>query len=309
MQYEDVQLQAYARSLIPIATLSEQAIVNMRQHQKRIIADQSTAENRAEPCFRDSFLIELTGWFHGKFFTWVNQPPCPSCGNDKPKAAGHTNELDETVELYSCECGQLIRFARHNDVAKLLETRRGRCGEYANCFTFLCRSLGFEARMVHATFDHVWTEVWSLAEQRWIHVDPSDAVLDSPLMYQHGWKRPIDYVTAVSAYDVQDVTHRYCNDHVELLHRRKRCEESELIKTIELLRQKRQNRISKVKRKLLAKRTLLELATLMTPKSVSEDELKSRSSGSMSWRTSRGELQQTNSPVSSSLSLQLNHNY
>lgn len=294
MQYEDRALLAYGLSLIPVSTLSEAAIVKMRQCQKQIVAGQFSGR---EPCFRDALLVELTQWFHDKFFKWVNQLPCPRCGNEKTQSAGSTVEAGERVELYAC-CGQTLRFHRHNDVAKLLQSRRGRCGEFANCFTFLCRCLGYEARLVHATFDHVWTEVWSLAQQRWIHVDPSDAIIDAPLMYQHGWKRSVDYVTAVSAYDVQDVTHRYCNDHEELkLRRNNRCTESELLAAILQLRLKRQISCSIRQRQLHAKRILFELAELMTPKPVSEDELKGRSSGSMSWRASRGE-EQSGSQVS-----------
>lgn len=120
-------------------------------------------------------------------------------------------------QTFTC-CNIQSKFYRYNDVALLLKSRRGRCGEYANCFTFLCRCLGYDARLCHATFDHVWTEVtlqtfqkkkyflfsrnifqvYSVYQKRWLHIDPSDNVVDSPLMYQYGWKRDVDYVIAYS---------------------------------------------------------------------------------------------------------------
>lgn len=44
------------------------------------------------------------------------------------------------------DCGTNGRFVRYNNPGKLLETREGRCGEWANCFTLLCRTLGMDAR-------------------------------------------------------------------------------------------------------------------------------------------------------------------
>lgn len=58
-------------------------------------------------------------------------------------------------------CGSENRFPRHTDPEALLYTRKGRCGEWANCFTLVCRTAGFDARLVYDATDHVWTEVGS----------------------------------------------------------------------------------------------------------------------------------------------------
>lgn len=42
-------------------------------------------------------------------------------------------------------------------------------------------------RYVWDVTDHVWTEVWSDAKNRWVHCDPCEAACDAPLTYEQGW--------------------------------------------------------------------------------------------------------------------------
>lgn len=105
-------------------------------------------------------------------------------------------------------------------------------------------------------------QVYSESQKRWVHVDPSENVVDSPLMYQHGWKRDIDYVFAFSKDNLQDVTWRYVSDHKETLTRRKRCSEKELVKAILTLRKKRQSNLPLEKWKMLCHRDMSELIQL-----------------------------------------------
>ena len=141
---------------------------------------------------------------------WVNKPPCEACGvmADRPKGRKRVNAPGCTpvpvgsdaprgdaeragwagvVELYRCEgargCGATTRWPRFNNPATLLETRRGRCGEWANCFCLFARALGFDCRHVVDFTDHVWAEVWSESARRWVHADPCENRLDRPQMY------------------------------------------------------------------------------------------------------------------------------
>lgn len=93
----------------------------------------------------------------------------------------------------------------------------------------------------------------------------------------------------LSADDVQDVSWRYVNNHKEILLKRTKCSENDLLQTITLLRNKRRVKLSPVRCTYLNKRSMIELVELMTPREVTENERKGRSSGSLNWKLSRGE--------------------
>ncbi|CAD7078675.1 unnamed protein product [Hermetia illucens] len=266
-QYGDAKLLKYGRSSIPYNTLQRRALEKLRIIQKSI---KSKTYRSTEPCMKDLILVELTSWFNNTFFEWADGISCKVCQMKSPaNATGYKG--DNRVEILNC-CGQQTTFYRYNKIAYLLQTRRGRCGEYANCFTFLCKCLGYDARYVFASFDHVWTEVYSDAQKRWIHIDPSENVLDVPLMYQSGWKRKIDYVIAFSLDDIQDVTWRYTSDHKNTLACRRSCSEAKLLETIMQLRKKRQSNLSDTRKKYLNKRNLMETVQLMMERKPTEDE-------------------------------------
>lgn len=106
--------------------------------------------------FRDAFAKALLEWFKRDFFKWMNAPRCDSCEGSETKIVQTAPPLDEerrhlasVVEVYECvNCGAWQRFPRYNCPSKLLETRTGRCGEWANCFGLIACAAGFEVRYV-----------------------------------------------------------------------------------------------------------------------------------------------------------------
>ncbi|KAJ9576021.1 hypothetical protein L9F63_007121 [Diploptera punctata] len=292
LRYEDKDLQAKALKLIPLAELEVAAQKNMRMLQMAIKKGETKEE---EVNIEEFVLLELMSWFKNSFFSWVNTPECSFC-KGTTKFAGHsTASLDgeaERIEVYTCNaCNEQTHFPRYNNPEKLLETRKGRCGEWANCFTLLCRAFGWDARYIADETDHVWTEVYSSTRKRWIHYDPCENVCDSPLMYEAGWKKKLSYVMAYSKDEVQDVTWRYTCKQQEVMNRRTECMEEELISIMVKLRNERQKNMSEVKRNYLNSRLIAELIEFLTPHQLTEEEKKGRSSGSLVWRLARGETQ------------------
>lgn len=203
--YEDAV--GIALSLIPIDELNRKAYERVSALSKE---GQGLTEER-------SLLEELCGWFKQEFFQWVNAPACDYCmGSTSLKGVVPASVEEQhdggasRTELYQCGvCGNAIRFPRYNDATKLLETRKGRCGEWSNCFGLCCRATGYKVRLVVDFKDHVWNEVMLQEEGVWVHVDPCEGIVDKPLLYEEGWGKKVDLCVGVDLDTVADVTRRY----------------------------------------------------------------------------------------------------
>ncbi|XP_054159818.1 peptide-N(4)-(N-acetyl-beta-glucosaminyl)asparagine amidase-like [Oppia nitens] len=295
--YEDVRVQELVRDVVPWKQLTINAINKMIQLKQSINCDDKDIGTDS----KDLLLIDLIHWFKNEFFEWFDSAVCDKCNKTMTSSSitPNTEELfwnAMTVELYNCsDCGQTYRFPRYNNPEKLLITRKGRCGEWANCFTLICRALNYEARLVVDWTDHVWTEVYSNAQKRWLHCDPCEDICDSPLVYECGWKKTLTFCIAFAYNEVQDVSWRYSNDHSAIrLRRALSCREEWLSNVLNKVTNNLQLGLTSPQREQLKLRRLLEFVEFLRvpnqQNNVNQTEAKGRQSGSQAWRLARQEI-------------------
>lgn len=288
--YENEELQKLALSIIPNEKLLREAKEDYQE-------DLNHNGNNPTLSEKDYHLLRLLAWFKNDFFTWTNSPKCHHCSSETKFYKNDVPNIEErvwhtgNVECYRCgNCNYTTRFPRYNHPQKLLETRTGRCGEWANCFTLCCRAVGFEVRYILDFTDHVWTEVYSDHQKRWLHCDSCENVCDKPLLYENGWGKKLSYVFAFSKDEIIDVTWRYSMQHVDILSRRKSVPENWLVDFYSNATKELQSVATDADRKsVLMNRHIVEIVEFISPKKPSDDENKGRISGSLAWRTARGE--------------------
>ncbi|MCO5609581.1 hypothetical protein L7F22_063811 [Adiantum nelumboides] len=314
LQYEDPSRQAKARETVQIDELEEKALVALAKEGKRDPSDEQLEHH---------ILFQLLLWFKKSFRLnlliakkeglivlgkrWVDSPPCFLCGanTDGIGMANPTHEElqfgGSRVELFRCRnCYSTTRFPRYNDTLKLLETRSGRCGEWANCFTLYCRAFGYQARLVLDFSDHLWTEFFSRFLGRWVHVDPCEGAFDKPLLYEDGWKKQLSYLIALSKDGVFDVTKRYTRRWDEVRLRRTLTSEENVADVVSNLTNRLRRTYSQEVMKQLRLRDVEEAAELCRLQE--EDNtvltmLPGRLTGSKQWREARGELGSSTMPL------------
>ncbi|TPX33762.1 hypothetical protein SmJEL517_g03456 [Synchytrium microbalum] len=284
--YDDPSRQDIARNSIPVEQLHREA--RLRE------------EADPEKDFQEELMKAMLKWYKNDFFKWVNAPECEYCNSATQSFGMASPTPEETkwqadrVELYECTvCLKLSRFPRYNNPIKLLETRRGRCGEWANVFMLLCKTMGFEVRYVADYTDHVWVEWWNERQNRWMHADccEGEGAFDTPLMYEQGWGKKLSYAFAFGTYEAVDVIRRYTANMIDVQTRRTDVPESWLAEALRDMTNKKAQLLPESVRIDLQRRREDEQLELAQPhlRALRPEEMLGRQSGSLSWRSERGE--------------------
>ena len=210
-------------------------------------------------------LSHFLEWFRSQYPYYYDR--CDSCGSSyKEEPSKEGQEKDEgsflgyvfpseeelsgkagRTELYLChKCQSFTRFPRFNKAQAVLDKHRGRCGEYSMLLYRMLSSMGHQARWIVDWSDHVWTEIL-LNDNQWIHLDPCEAAVDKPLLYQD-WGKQQTYIIGFYAPNkyrypiIEDLTSKYTSDDKEVIEQRREEPpeefEASLAKATEELRKK-----------------------------------------------------------------------
>ncbi|KAK6457292.1 uncharacterized protein RJT20DRAFT_145103 [Scheffersomyces xylosifermentans] len=270
--------------------------------------------------YDDFVVLELLHYFKNNFFKWVNKPECPTCGTDDEVTGTGTRAFSGSynpdqitrVEVYKCTtCNSQIEFPRINNPSSLLKTRKGRCGEWVNCFMLILQALIAEdkdrIRYVWNHEDHVWCEYYSFGLKRWIHLDPCEAVFDEPLLYCNNWGKKMSFVVGFNNNYIVDLSDKYITKEKQIDKSTIVSNVANVAKFIQVINYKKllnyystlveieteQDKLLKVYNEVLLKmnqeKLQLETKEKITPPSTSQDIPKGRQTGSSEWTKQRGE--------------------
>jgi len=106
-------------------------------------------------------------------------------------------------------------FDRNTDPVKILDSVKGRCGEFSILYLSACLSLGYEARLLVSVRPYIYWEFHNWVEVQvngsWIPVDPTDRIWNDPSRYKSWWGEigKDAFIYAFEDGKIEEVTDRY----------------------------------------------------------------------------------------------------